>query len=447
MVNVQGFQPTQRLLAITDRPHQEEDRVPEDFGWCFNRMVRPMERAFEDGLPRTTEVTIAGRDKAENKLAISHMGYLKRKADGMQAHKPASDPIPQTRLESSKDNEIERNNDGMQDDQQVLEPIAQTNLESSKDSSSGFFKSLKEWSIKAVNVVYKYTGLKYVVEVIKSKIKPEVDDAINSNDEPEVVDAINSNDESEVIVDAINRKVEPEVVVDAINRAVPIVDMSYAKSFASQPDRAKMLAELKSVQLLRGVAAPIMPRTAVSSPCSGQKGYDLSGLESAKVAEGRDEIALAGIAEIENNRAAIEADKLQGYVASRDSVELANAKINAAAAKKAETKHAKGGTAYYFAPEQVSLKMVKAKAAMDAKMAVRHKRQEFQSPELETRSVPSTVSSEVSQEDPKADRYAAIRELDEQFNAHPKLGKGFEAQVKLEQTLEEAMRFVQNSKK
>ncbi|MGO0305647.1 hypothetical protein ACTL6P_03395 [Endozoicomonas acroporae] len=386
---------------------REKDQVPEDFGRFYNHMVRPLERKFEDGQPKIIEVFIGGRDKAEDKLAKSHMAYLQRKADAMQNIKPAIDPVVQTEQESPIESDTNPKVEVMQDEP-ALETVPQTSSESSEDNSSGFFKKLKHWAIKVVKVVYKYTGLKFIVDATKGNNKSEpVADTVQSQDEA-VADTGKSKDESDVD----KSKREPKAVADSVLRVLESkIDIYKAKELVRKPDRAKMLVELKAKQLSRGVVAPITPRTAESSPCCGQKGYDLTGLHSASTvfAEERGKKALENIAEIEKKRAEVETNKAQENFDKEKKVTFRNK------AKSAELKYGRVGLAYYFSRKQESSEVQKAKEAKDIKMAKGHKRQDSQSPVSETPIVPSTVSPNVTKKDPKADRYAAIRELDEQL--------------------------------
>ncbi|WP_422449969.1 MULTISPECIES: hypothetical protein [unclassified Endozoicomonas] len=391
---------------------REKDQVPDDFGRFYNRMVRPLERKFEDGQPKPIFV-IGGRDKAEDKLAKSHMAYLQRKADAMQNIKPVIDSVVQTEQESPIESDTSPKVEVMQDEP-ALEPVPQTNSESSEDSSCGFFKKLKHWAIKVVKVVYKYTGLKFIVEAIKGKDKSEpVADTVNTQDEA-VADTVISQDEAAVVADVVKSKRKPTPVADCVKRVleakIATVDVMKARGLALQPDRAKMLHDLKIVQRLRGVVAPITPRTAESSPCSGQDSYDLSGLHRASTvfAEKRDKKALENIAEIEKKRAEVEANKAKENFAKEKKASYRNKLINPG------LKYGKDWVAYNFSRKQESTEVQKAKEARDIKMAEDHKRQDSQSPVSETPIVPSTVSP-VTKEDPKADRYAAIRELDEQL--------------------------------
>ncbi|MBO9494609.1 hypothetical protein J7438_10975 [Thalassotalea sp. G20_0] len=416
---------------------REKDRVPEDFGRFYNRMVRPLERKFEDGLPKPA-FAIGGRTKAEDKLAKSHMAYLQRKADAMQDIKPVIDPVVQTKLESPEESVVQESDTRsetvvMQDGTPALEPVPQTNTESSEDSSCGFFKKLKHRAIKVVKFVYKYTGLKFIVDAIKGKDKSEtIADAVQSKDEPEVVaDTVKSKDEPDVVAEVDKSKREPKAVADSVIRvleskidivkarelarqpdraklledinlvkSVPEskIDADKARKLAMQPDRAKMLVDLKVVQHLRGIVAPITPRTTESSLCSGQNGYDLSGLHrtSTIFAEERDKKALENIAEIEKKRADVEAGKLKARFDRQKWGEFYN----------------RVGLGYFFTREQASPEAQKAVEAKDVKMAEGHKRQDSQNPESETLIIPSTVLPVVTKKDPKADRYAAIRELD-----------------------------------
>ena len=399
---------------------REKDQVPEDFGRFYNRMVRPLERKFEDGQPKKIEVVIGGRDKAEDKLAKSHLAYLQRKADAMQHIKTAIDPVVQIKQESPKESVVKESvvkesdtkpkADVMQDEP-ALEPVPQTNSESSEDNSSGFFKKLKHWAIKVVKVVYKYTGLKFIVDEIKGKDKSEtVADTVKSQDEPEVVaDTVKSKDESEVVADVVKSKRDPKPVADCVKTVLEAkIDMYKAKELASKPDRARMLVNLKAKQLYRGVVAPINPRTAESSPFYGQKGYDLTGLHSASTvfAEERDKKALENIAEIEKKRADVETRKAKEHFDREKKVTYRNK------AERPELKYGKDGLAYYYTRKQDSAEVQKAKEAKDIKMAEGQKRHDSQSPASETPIVPSTVLPKVTTKDPKADRYAAIREYD-----------------------------------
>ncbi|WP_163370756.1 hypothetical protein [Endozoicomonas acroporae] len=400
---------------------REKDQVPEDFGRFYNHMVRPLERKFEDGQLKKIDVVIGGRNKAEDKLAKSHMAYLQRKADAMQNIKPVIDSVVQTEQESPIESDTNPKVEVMQDEP-ALETVPQTNSESSEDSSCGFFKKLKHWAIKVVKVVYKYTGLKFIVDEIKVKDKSEpVADAVQSKDET-VTDT--SQDEPEVVADTVKSKDEsgvdkskrkPIPVADCVKRVleakIATVDVMKARGLALQPDRAKMLHDLKIVQRLRGVVAPITPRTAESSPCSGQDSYDLSGLHRASTvfAEKRDKKALENIAEIEKKRAEVEANKAKENFAKEKKASYRSKLINPG------LKYGKDWVAYNFSRKQESTEVVqKAKDARDIKMAKGHNRQDSQRPVSETPIVPSTVSP-VTKEDPKADRYAAIRELDEQL--------------------------------
>ncbi len=285
-------QNTQNLAITYPQGAHQQDSIPDNFGKCFQRMVRPLERKFEDSKPTSSGVIIAGQNEAEDKLAKSHMGYLKCKTDSMQDYKKA------------------------------LDPIAQTKWESFKSGAGKVLKTLKDWTIKVVKFVYRYTGLEFIVNAIKSKVTPKI-------------------------------------------------DMHHAKKFARQEGRAGMLEQLKKLQGTPGIAAPVTPRTTVSSLCSGQKGYDLAGVENSQEAEVRDSRAMAAISDIEKKRAAIEAEKIQGYVANRNRVERANAQINTAIEETAQPKYNEGGMAYYFSTEKTPAEMPKAKAVMDAKMAAR----------------------------------------------------------------------------
>ncbi|MBO9482161.1 hypothetical protein [Salinisphaera sp. G21_0] len=414
---------------------REKDRVPEDFGRFYNRMVRPLERKFEDGQPKRIDVVIGGRNKADDKLAKSHMAYLQRKADAMQDIKPAIDPIVQTKLESPEESVVQESDtrpeaDVMQDGTPALEPVPQTNTESSEDSSCGFFKKLKHRAIKVVKAVYKYTGLKFIVDAIKGKDKSETTaDTVKSKDESEVVAEVDkSKREPKAVADSVIRVLESKIdivkarelarqpdrakMLEDLNlvKSVPEskIDVDKARKLAMQPDRAKMLVDLKVVQRLRGIVAPITPRTTESSPCSGQNGYDLSGLHRASTifAEERDKKALENIAEIEKKRADVEAGKLKARVDRRKRVKFYNR------AESAMPNYGRAGLSYYFTREQASPEAKKAKEAKDIKMLEGHKRQDSQNPEFETPIVPSTVLPVVTKKDPKADRYAAIRELD-----------------------------------
>lgn len=359
-------------------------------------MVRPLERKFEDAQPKPIFV-IGGRNKAEDKLAKSHLAYLQRKADAMQNIKPVIDSVVQTEQESPIESDTNPRVEVMQDEP-ALEPVPQTNSESSEDSSCGFFKKLKHWAIKVVKVVYKYTGLKFIVEASKGKDKSE-----------SVADTVISQDEAEVVADVVKSKRDPKPVADCVKTVLEAkIDMYKAKELASKPDRARMLVNLKAKQLYRGVVAPINPRTAESSPFYGQKGYDLTGLHSASTvfAEERDKKALENIAEIEKKRADVETRKAKEHFDREKKVTYRNK------AERPELKYGKDGLAYYYTRKQDSAEVQKAKEAKDIKMAEGQKRHDSQSPASETPIVPSTVLPKVTTKDPKADRYAAIREYD-----------------------------------
>ncbi|KEI73051.1 hypothetical protein [Endozoicomonas elysicola] len=301
MANVQN---TQNLATTYPQAAHQQDNVTDDFGKCFRRMVRPLERKYEDSKPKTTGVIIAGQNADEDKLAKSHMGYLKHKTDGMQDYKKA------------------------------LDPIAQTKWERFKSGAGKVFKTLKDWAIKVVKFVYRYTGLEFIVNAIKNKVAPKV-------------------------------------------------DMHHAKKAAKQEGRAGMLEELKKEQGIRGIAAPITPRTTVSSPCSGQKDYDLSAFGPEKncalehianrqgAADLRDKEALLAIKDIEEKREEAQAKLLKDIFDNRTAEEDANTQVNVFMADFTKQKAAKDGTAHYVAVKETPSTMLKAKAWMDRKMAER----------------------------------------------------------------------------
>ncbi|WP_299725407.1 hypothetical protein [uncultured Endozoicomonas sp.] len=210
------------------------------------------------------------------------------------------------------------------------------------------------------------------------------------------------------VLEVVYKKIGLEFCVNKVRELVaPKVDLYLARRAAANSEReAKLLEPLKAKLEARGVAAPIMAKTASSSPCVGQNADDTFSEANIKLlqkAEERDRKALAAIADIEAKRAKIEEDKRKDFVEHNSdnaliakikselgeteeaksaiayiekgiALEEKHARDNVYATRgiaKAAVKHQAGGLAYEVIEHPASAKMLAAKVAFDEKMAAR----------------------------------------------------------------------------
>ena len=215
---------------------------------------------------------------------------------------------------------------GMQDFRKALAPIARSTMENIMDNCVHALKQIKDRAVKVMKTVYRFTRLESLVNGFKERFNPKA-------------------------------------------------DLLRARWNAYRQE--KFLEQVKVFQSIWGQQLPIQPKTTVNTPCAGFSSYDdvtaklESDIDANKESKNSKERLLRALEIIEQERAEKDAMHRLSFVENRTAEELANARNNAAVAAPGNLKSSDNAVAFDFEPEQVSPKMHRAKAALDAKMSER----------------------------------------------------------------------------
>ena len=234
------------------------------------------------------------------------------------------------KLAFSQQSYTARKAQGMQDFRKALAPIAKSTIDNIIDKCAHVLKRVKERAVKVINNVYRYTGLESVVNGFKERFNPKA-------------------------------------------------DLIHARWNAHR--REDLLGQIKAFQSIWGQQLPIQPKTTVNTRCAGFSNYDdvnaklESDIDANKESVNRKVRMLRAIEIIEQERADKDFMHRLNFIENRNAEELANARNNAAVAVPGDLIDLDGAAAFDFEPEQVTAKMQRAKAALDAKMSERAEQQ------------------------------------------------------------------------
>ena len=215
---------------------------------------------------------------------------------------------------------------GMHDIRKALAPIARSTMENIMDNCVHVLKRVKDRAVKVMKNVYRFTHLESVVNGFKERFNPKA-------------------------------------------------DLLRARWNAYRQE--DFLDQVKMFQSIWGQQLPIQPKTTVNTPCAGFSSYDdvtaklESDIDANKESKNSKARMLRAIEIIEQERAEKDFMHRLNFIENRNAEELANARNNAAVAAPGTLKRLDDAVAFDFEPEQVTAKMQRAKAALDAKMSER----------------------------------------------------------------------------